>query len=219
MAHQSRSAYDTASRPSVAQVPRLGGDGPPWGDRVAGALANLLSPPVATIAILVLVTMQTGAAVAWRWAVLFAVVGVLPPSLYVAWLVRRGRVTDIHLPLREERMRPYVAALGSSGAALVVSSFLGAPPLLLVTASAAWLMTALLFAITLRWKISTHCAAAAALAAITVGVRGAPAVPVFAIVPVVAWSRLRLRRHDRAQVLAGVLVGGAVTTAVWVLFA
>jgi membrane-associated phospholipid phosphatase len=190
-----------------------------WADRLARAVANVLSPPVATVGILVLVGSQTGNGVSiWRWAALFSVVGLLPPLAYVAWLVRRGKVTDIHLPKREERTRPYVATLGSSGAALMGLNGLGAPSLLVLAGASGWVLTALLFAITLRWKISTHCAAAAALAALAIGVRGAPALPLFAIVPMVAWSRVRLGRHDRAQVLAGAFVGAVVTATVWVLF-
>jgi membrane-associated phospholipid phosphatase len=192
---------------------------PAWPDTLARALANVLSPPVATIIILLLVSGRIGAAEAWRWAALCSAIAIVPPVAYVAWLTHRGLVTDMHLPLREERTRPFVAALLSSAAALVVMDVLGAPTLLVVSSATAWLLTTMLFLITLRWKISTHCAAAAALAAMAIGLRGAPAVPLVAVVPVVAWSRLRLHRHDRGQVLAGALVGAAVTTAAWMLFA
>lgn len=204
------------SAPTTAEGPRHGVG---WADSLARALANVLSPPVVTLGVLLLVASQTGAATAWRWAATFVVLGIVPPVFYVAWLVRRGHVTDIHLPLREERTRPFVATLASSGTALVVMAALGAPPLLVVVAAAGWLQVALLFAITLRWKISTHCAAAAALAALAVGLRGTPAVPLVAIVPVVAWSRLRLQRHDRAQVVAGGVLGAGVTLVLWKLLA
>jgi membrane-associated phospholipid phosphatase len=190
-----------------------------WPDTLARALANVLSPPVATVAILLLVSSRVGAVQAWRWAALCSAIGILPPVAYVAWLTRRGLVTDMHLPLREERTRPFVAALLSSAAALVVTNVLGAPALVVVSAATAWLLTTVMFLITLRWKISTHCAAAAALAAMAIGLRGVPALPVVAVVPVVAWSRLRLHRHDRGQVLAGAVVGAVVTTAAWMLFA
>jgi hypothetical protein len=89
----------------------------------------------------------------------------------------------------------------------------GAPHLLVVLAGASWVQTLLLFGVTRRWKISAHSAAAAAVAVLGVTLVGATASPLAAAVPAVGWSRVRLRRHDRAQIVGGALVGALVWTA------
>jgi membrane-associated phospholipid phosphatase len=148
---------------------------------------------------------------AWAWIGVQLLLAVVIPLAYVGWLVRRGQVSDYELYVREQRHRPYVATLIGMTLAVVVLYAGHAPHLLVVLAIASLVQTLLLFGVNRRWKISTHSAAAAAVAVLGYTVVGATAAsPLAAAVPVVGWSRVRLGRHDRGQIVAGALVGGLV---------
>ncbi|NLE46614.1 MAG: phosphatase PAP2 family protein, partial [Chloroflexi bacterium] len=84
-----------------------------------------------------------------------------------------------------------------------------APRPLIVLGGALLVETLIIFVITLRWKISVHCAAAAGAATLVWSLIGTP-LPLIVGVPLIAWSRLRLQRHTLAQVVAGSVVGMAI---------
>jgi membrane-associated phospholipid phosphatase len=161
----------------------------------------------------VLIAHEVGSQSALGWAMLFPTIAVALPLAYVAHLVRTGQVSDIHVPVREERMRPFVVGLLCAGAGLTLLVAGGAPALMIATATAGWPQAAVLFAVTFKWKVSTHSAAIAALAVVAVWLLGVPGLLVVAAVPLVAWSRVRLCRHNPPQTLVGAAVGGGATIA------
>ena len=87
--------------------------------------------------------------------------------------------------------------------------------------TAAWAgaaITTVLLVVTLRWKISLHTAITAAFVVLAVVAAGPGALWLAALVPLVAWSRLHLGRHDLPQTIAGTFVGGGMTVlAFWLL--
>ena len=68
----------------------------------------------------------------------------------------------------------------------------------------------LVFLITLKWKISGHCTSAAGLSFLAIALYGEAVIPLTLIIPVIAWSRIRLGRHTLYQTIAGSFLG-AVT--------
>jgi membrane-associated phospholipid phosphatase len=81
-----------------------------------------------------------------------------------------------------------------------------APVQMIVVAGGLWLQMVLIFGITLRWKISVHSAAAAGIATLAWSLAGT-VLPLVIGVPVIAWARVRLRRHTIAQTIAGSVLG------------
>ncbi|MBT2249473.1 phosphatase PAP2 family protein [Arthrobacter sp. BHU FT2] len=65
------------------------------------------------------------------------------------------------------------------------------------------------------WKISGHAAAISCAAVVAVLMLGAAWLPLLLLVPAVGWSRVVLRAHTLAQVLAGSLFGGVVMAGIW----
>jgi membrane-associated phospholipid phosphatase len=65
----------------------------------------------------------------------------------------------------------------------------------------------LLLLITLRWKISGHSIAIASLAILVIHVMGQNFLPALLAIPLVAWARIRIRRHTLAQTIAGAALG------------
>ena len=91
----------------------------------------------------------------------------------------------------------------------------GAPLQMVAVTGGLWLQMVIVFVITLRWKISMHSAAAAGVGALVWSLVGTM-LPLLVGVPIIAWSRVRLRRHTVAQTVAGAALGLTVfLTALW----
>lgn len=181
---------------------------PHWADHIANILSQVASPPVLTLLMAGLCAARLHEVDAWRWAALQAALTVALPIAFLVWLLTRGMVSDLDVRRREERTRPMLAALGGAAASLVVLRLGAAPQLLLGIGFAIFVQLLLVFFITLRWKISVHTTAAASFTVLMCSMAGAAAIPLAGLIPLVAWARIRLRRHTLAQTIAGTLWGG-----------
>jgi membrane-associated phospholipid phosphatase len=144
-----------------------------------------------------------------RQAVLPAVLIGAAVMVYSAVQVRRGRWTHVDASVREERqqLNLFLAVL------LVLVSgglwALGLPRGVVAGIACAALVVAVAHA-TRRWlKISLH-VAFAAFAAAFLWPRMAGMLVVLACAVAIAWSRLALARHSRADVMCGAVLGLAV---------
>lgn len=153
---------------------------------------------------------------AWRWTAAYIFLTSFVPLLYIAGLMYRRKV--IELCRRRNRVRPLAFTVGCSIAGLIMLIMGGAPNPLRALAVGHLVTIAVLAVITIFWKISLHSAAIGAAAALC-QVLGAPiALAVWGLVPLVGWSRLKLRRHTMGQVVAGAVVGGLLLPGVfWLL--
>jgi len=187
------------------------------GERFAYVVSQVGSPPVLTSVGAAAIASVLPTAGAWAWAGVYVGLAILTPLLYLVWLVRRGRVTDLDVQLRRQRTGPLVFTLACAGVAWLVLVLGAAPSPMVALGGAVLLQLAVIFAITLRWKISVHSAAAAGVSTLIWSLMGTP-LPLLIAVPLIAWSRVRLGRHTVAQTVAGALLGTAVfTTAFFVV--
>jgi membrane-associated phospholipid phosphatase len=184
--------------------------------RLARAVTEALAPtPVATGLLATVAWRSSGSPrEALRWGGVAVLFGCAIPFGHVLRQARRGLVTDRHVGRREQRPRVLLLGLGSVTVGLALLGALGAPAELraVVGAGAASLLA--LLAITLRWKISGHSgvlAGAVAALSLLYGPRWLALAP---LVPLVGWSRVALGDHTPAQVMAGVVVATATTSAV-----
>jgi membrane-associated phospholipid phosphatase len=180
-----------------------------WDRHLAYAISMVGSPPVLATTVIGLTASTIATLKAWVWASVYVLLAIFTPLLNVFLLVRRGRVTDIDVCLREQRIRPLLFSIVCSTMAWVGLRLGHAPRELQIIAGAVSLQMAIVLAITLRWKISMHCAAAAGAATVLWSLMGTP-VPMMVGVPIIAWSRIRLRRHTLGQTVAGSLLGISV---------
>ena len=192
-------------------------------DGIAWWISNVAAPPVLALVAAVLLAIRSSSSTAWGWAAAFGFAAVALPTLYVVVQVKRGLISDVHVPLREQRMRPYLVTLASSTAVCGVFLWFQAPATFRVLAVANLVQSVLLFAITMRWKVSMHSAAASSLSTLSLTMLGVSALSatgmlLVATVPVIAWARIRLDRHTPAQTVAGAILGCAVMVlAVWIV--
>jgi hypothetical protein len=183
---------------------------PAWDEHLAWVVSKLCSPPLVAAAGIIISATHTGTSAAWGWAGFYILLAVSAPVGYVLWLVRQGKVTDFDLRQREQRTWPYLITLVSVFLAWLTLHLGGAPQLLMSLALAGWFQVALLFVITLYWKISVHSAAIAGLVVFIYALFGPVTLPLALLIPLVAWSRLRLKRHTLPQTLAGTIMGCGV---------
>jgi hypothetical protein len=133
-------------------------------------------------------------------------------------LVRRGELGDIHMPVRETRLKPLSVMMVWLLFCTLMLKKWDAPRSLDLLLLAVLFQLSVLSLITLFWQISFHSAAISAAAATAVAIGGTTAWPITItlLVPLVGWSRVRLRRHTLRQVTAGCLVGAILALLVLV---
>ncbi|MFE4543577.1 phosphatase PAP2 family protein [Arthrobacter sp. NPDC056727] len=185
-------------------------------NRVARVITEALQPPI-TVALLLLLSpaMEPGfPGTVWFGAVAVLFVCVLPLAAVVL-LVRLGKVTDHHVSDRKQRAPVLAMSVVSLLAGLAVLLAINAPYSVIVVVLAIVGGVVVLAVISLFWKISGHAGAIALTAVIAVLILGFQWLPLLLLVPAVGWSRVVLRAHTVAQVVAGALVGGGVTAGLW----
>jgi membrane-associated phospholipid phosphatase len=139
------------------------------------------------------------------------------PLFLLLGLVRLGKVTDHHVSNRHQRAPVLLMALASVVAGLGVLEAVAAPRSVVVMVLAIVAGIVVLAAVSPFWKISGHAAAVSSAAVISVLMLGPAWWPLLVLIPAVGWSRVVLRAHTLAQVVAGSLFGGLVMAGLWVL--
>jgi membrane-associated phospholipid phosphatase len=187
--------------------------------RVARLVGELLSPPPILVALALVVAWDSSptlaVAVAWgAVAALFA--SVLPYALIVRG-VRRGRLSDRNISLREQRVRFGGVAIASLLLGLAVLAAFGAPAEMVALLASIAVGVACGWVITLWWKISVHAAIAAGAATVLTLVFGPALLAAWPLVALIAWSRVQVGDHTPAQVLAGVALGVVVNATIFPL--
>ena len=179
-------------------------------DKSARMISNICSPPLIALASIILTAQASESESALLWIFVYVAMLILPPTLYILWLVHRGEVSDFHLNIREERTQPLLIILANTALVSLAMYLAGSPRLMLIATAAAITQLLIVLVITLRWKISGHCTAASGLSVLAVALYGESLLALLLIVPVIAWARIRLGSHTLTQTIAGSFLG-AVT--------
>ncbi len=176
----------------------------------ASWLSETVTPPTCALFSGVVAAACTGTPAAWYWAAVFALLGVVVPTAFIVNEFRQGRLSDLHMKVRAERVRPLAVAVTANALSVLVLWVGEAPPLLKMVAVVQLAQTVLLFGVTLLWKVSAHCIGMTGLAMFCWSLFGAAAAPVVVLVPLMAWARVYLDRHTVMQTVAGTLTGVAL---------
>ncbi len=185
---------------------------PEWKDRWARIVSGILSPLSIAIAAVAVAGYAINDESALSWIALYIALSILPPTLYIMYLVRKGIVTDFHLNVRKERTKPFLIMTANTAVVFLVMLLLGAPKLILIVIATAILQLFFMLLITLRWKISGHCTAVAGLVVLALALFGENLLPSTLLIPLVAWSRIRLKRHTLVQTVAGSFMGAVIVS-------
>ncbi len=180
---------------------------------VARHVSNILSPAVISLPLILLVAFYRSSNQATNlfYALITLFFVSVGPLLYIIAGVRLGKFTDVDVSVRSQRTGPFLFALGSCLLGLLIMALTHGPKnlqtliIMLIVSGIVFMIT------TMRWKISIHASTLAGAVTLLAVLYGLVILPAYLLVILVSWSRVVLRRHTVAQVVAGSLVSIAMT--------
>lgn len=180
---------------------------------VARALTEIFAPAPVGIVALVVVAWRFSPTLgdAMKWLGVSALFVVILPFAFLIAQVRRGRVTDIHVRRREQRLPIILVFLGSWLVLIALLATLGAPHELVALLGAGITALVVTGAITFRWKISLHVGVASGVLTVFTLLFGPGMLALVPLLSLVGWARMELRDHTFFQVFAGALIGSVVS--------
>ncbi|MFH1501539.1 MAG: hypothetical protein ABIG03_00695 [Candidatus Eisenbacteria bacterium] len=180
-----------------------------WDRRLALAVSFVASPPALVSLAAIFAAAAAPEPGAWKWASAYVLIAVLAPLGYLLWEYMRGDVSDLDLPVRDQRVVPQIFTVVCMLTAWVLLRLGPAPERMASLGALFFLQSVVIFGITLRWKVSVHCATAASVGTF-IWLSSGAALPLLVGAPAMIWSRLRLDRHTLAQALTGAALGAVV---------
>lgn len=175
---------------------------------LSGALSPFLIGPIFTALFCWEASQSPQEFLKWFGLCFFFSSGV--PAGYISWAVYRGHITDLHVRLREQRERPFIAGVLGMGSLAAALLLLEAPAMLTHLVSV-FFVNSILFALVSRhWKISMHTGTLAACLAASIEILGWHPLWLLLEVPLV-WARAQRGRHLWSQGAAGAIIGYTLT--------
>ena len=160
----------------------------------------------------------------WGAYLIAALVTTLFLSVFLTILVyhfsrkTNNATAEISAVIGTERITPMLVAILFYLAAGVAVLFIEAPQIVKVFTWVYPVSTTVMFAISLKWKISLHMSGIAG----PVAALGTALFPwgwiAAVLLPIVAWARYVQRKHTPAQLIGGTVEGFCVTLAMFALF-
>jgi membrane-associated phospholipid phosphatase len=186
--------------------------------RLARLVTDWLDPKTWIIAVSLITGWTADRWTGLGWGAVSTLFAAVIPVLIIKRGVQTGRWADRHLGVKSSRLTVMALILTSVAIGITIMLLGGAPAQVVALTVAMIATLAGLAAITPAWKISVHTAVAAGATTMLAGQLPLIAVVVlWLVVAAVGWSRVAVRGHAPAQVLAGgalgILIAGLVFTA------
>lgn len=182
----------------------------------ARCVSDVVSPPVVWALLIIPVALRHSEThvQAALFAMVFDLFTCLLPVLFIAYMVKIGKIGDLHMQHRHERYKPLLVTLGCALLNVVALHLLNAPQTVWILAVLSLVQIGAIALITLMWQISMHMMSIAGAAVASGLIFGDEFGLAFApLIMLVAAARLKLKRHTVAQVIAGTLLGSVVPLA------
>ncbi|MCQ4043231.1 hypothetical protein ACFOSC_20275 [Streptantibioticus rubrisoli] len=183
--------------------------------RPARLVTDGLEPKNWIIAVSLLIGWHADRLAGVGWGVFAAVFAGGIPTLWIKFGQRKGYWGDRHARRRQDRLILIPGVVVSVVLGIALMALLGAPREMLALVAAMLTTLLAILAITTVWKISVHTAVSAGSVIMLALAYGPWLLALFALVPVIGWSRVALRDHTLAQVTAGTALGATVAGVVF----
>lgn len=187
---------ETATRPSFAR-----------------RVTDLLEPKNWIILVTVAVGWHADHLAGIGWGLLGTLFAAVIPVMFIKYGMKTGRWADRHVGARQHRLIVMIFIIASVATGITLMATLGAPRAVIAVIAAMLTTLAVLLAITTRWKISVHAAVSSGTIAMLTLTYGPVLLAGYAVVALVGWSRVALKDHTLAQVIAGAVLGALVAAA------
>ena len=177
-------------------------------DKLARIISTIFVPPSFTIIVFTLFafTLETESLKTVITILVAFLFGFTAQIILFVVLRRRGKILDLDASLKEERTTPYLISVGFYLIGLVILLIFNVNIISIVFWFCYISNTLVTILINKHWKISAHAMGAAGPLAALTSVFGPIALLFAIIVFLVGWSRIKLKVHNFAQVMAGVLL-------------
>lgn len=181
------------------------------GDKLWARLISLFFSPPVVWAVWIFIIAQQVSGSPWQasfFASLFALTVCVLPMAYVAYKVKTGCISDMHMRHSHERYIPYsIAIVGCLLTELLYLRF-GAHPILVVVALVTIIELSIMLIGTFFSHISLHAMAMTSVISATTIIYGFNKSLVFIpVLLLVILARLALERHTVWQIVLGALIG------------
>ena len=181
------------------------------GFRLAKAASALTFPPILAIPAFLALDLWTphSDSLGWLLAGSLGFGAVLPIALVV--LSTKGRAQWTGPDDHRGRLELIASAVIVYAIGVVALLAIGAPVLVTLLMFCYASNTSVMFGINLYWKASIHTMGVAGPTTALVFAFGLPGATLSLLLPVVGWSRVRLKEHSLSQVIVGTLLGYLLT--------
>jgi membrane-associated phospholipid phosphatase len=187
------------------------------GKSTAQWVSYLLEPKNWIIATTLAVGWHADGAAGLGWGAVAALFAGVLPTVFINRGVHSGRWADRYVGARRARLIVLSFILASVTIGLALLAGLGAPGELTGYFGCMLGSVAVLAAITTVWKISIHCAVASGSVTILALLFGPWLAPAYLLVALTGWSRVALKDHTAAQVIAGSVLGAIAALVTYAL--
>jgi membrane-associated phospholipid phosphatase len=181
--------------------------------RLARKLSNILAPATISLPFVLLVAFYQARdrLTAFVYACITLFFLSVGPLIYILICVRLGKLTDMDVSRRSQRAGPFLFGIVSVMIGWLVLVLTNGPRNLQTVLIISVFSGIIMMVITFWWKISMHASSLGGAATMLTVLYGGVMLPVFVLLVLVSWSRVALRRHTVTQVIAGSLVGIAIS--------
>jgi len=174
---------------------------------------SVISVPIFLVICLMIVDNKVEAVV---WAFICLLFGTVIPYLYISLLYRNKEIDDMHIPNREDRIKPMLVSFASYTMCLVILYVLEGPLFLKSIFAVSVVSTVIFTIITYFWKISLHISWIT-FVVITFNILfGKWMLLMVPLIPVIGWARVRIKKHTINQVIFG--IGVSTVTSVLIYY-
>ncbi len=133
------------------------------------------------------------------------------PMLVIYLMYKIGKIGDLDVTDRSQRKVPFILSILVYALGTIIMFALNAPAIVSALMFCYTTNTLVTFLISLRWKISVHAVGVAGPFICLVYFMGWLYSPLLLLIIPIGWSRVELKAHTLAQVVAGFVLSIAIT--------
>lgn len=174
-------------------------------DKFARIISTIFVPPAFTLLTFIFLAFYLETDIT-KISVIISVAfvfGFISPIFLFLYYRKKGSIVDLDASIKEERTIPMLISVIFFVAGFIIL-LLAEVNLITITFWFCYISNALLTVVINRyWKISAHAMGAAGPVAVVYLILGYPGLLILIIAALVGWSRVQLKCHTVAQVLAG----------------
>ena len=181
--------------------------------KFAKILSYVFDGSVISIPILIIICLSIEGDIikALGWAFLCLIFTTIIPYTYIYILNKKKVIDDLHIPNRENRIKPLIITAVSNIIGFIILYILEAHLFLKTMFLAAIISTITIGVITYFWKISIHTAWMAFIVITFIILFGKWMMLLLPLIPVIGWSRVKIKRHTITQVITGSVISSSTT--------